>query len=47
VHPHKPKLVVVVVVESLVSEQRMREMFKAIDAVLRKFPEVGEYNQTI
>jgi phosphomannomutase/phosphoglucomutase len=42
---NKPELVVVV--ESPVSEQRMREMFKAIDAVLRKFPEVGEYNQTI
>jgi phosphomannomutase/phosphoglucomutase len=25
----------------------MREMFKAIDAVLRTHPEVGEYNQTI
>jgi phosphomannomutase/phosphoglucomutase len=42
---NKPELVVVV--ESPVSEQRMRDMFKAIDAVLRKFPEVGEYNQTI
>jgi phosphomannomutase / phosphoglucomutase len=42
---NKPELVVVV--ESPVSEQRMRDMFKAVDAVLRKFPEVGEYNQTI
>src|SRR3954464_10324806 len=42
---NKPELVVVV--ESPVSEQRMRDMFKAIDVVLKKFPEVGEYNQTI
>ena len=42
---NKPELVVVV--ESPVSEARMREMFKAIDAVLRDHPEVGEYNQTI
>src|SRR4051794_28772627 len=42
---NKPELVVVV--ESPASEQRMRDMFKAIDAVLKKFPEVGEYNQTI
>ena len=42
---NKPELVVVV--ESPVSEQRMRDMFKAIDAVLRTHPEVGEYNQTI
>jgi phosphomannomutase/phosphoglucomutase len=42
---NKPELVVVV--ESPVSEQRMRDMFKAVDAVIRKFPEVGEYNQTI
>ncbi len=42
---NKPELVVVV--ESPVSEQRMRDMFKSLDAVLRKFPEVGEYNQTI
>jgi phosphomannomutase/phosphoglucomutase len=42
---NKPELVVVV--ESPVSEARMRDMFKAIDAVLRKYPEVGEYNQTI
>jgi phosphomannomutase/phosphoglucomutase len=42
---NKPELVVVV--ESPVSEARMREMFGAIDAVLRKHPEVGEYNQKI
>jgi phosphomannomutase/phosphoglucomutase len=42
---NKPELVVVV--ESPVSEARMRDMFKAIDAVLRTHPEVGEYNQTI
>jgi phosphomannomutase / phosphoglucomutase len=42
---NKPELVVVV--ESPVSEQNMRDMFKAIDAVLRTHPEVGEYNQTI
>ena len=42
---NKPELVVVV--ESPVSEQRMRDMFKAVDAVLRTYPEVGAYNQTI
>jgi phosphomannomutase/phosphoglucomutase len=42
---NKPELVVVV--ESPVSEARMREMFKAIDAVLRTHKEVGEYNQKI
>jgi phosphomannomutase/phosphoglucomutase len=42
---NKPELVVVV--ESPVSEARMRDMFKAVDAVLRTHPEVGEYNQTI
>jgi phosphomannomutase/phosphoglucomutase len=42
---NKPELVVVV--ESPVSEARMREMFKAVDAILRTHPEVGEYNQTI
>jgi phosphomannomutase / phosphoglucomutase len=42
---NKPELVVVV--ESPVSEERMRDMFKAVDSVLRKHPEVGEYNQTI
>ncbi|MFG1301199.1 phosphomannomutase/phosphoglucomutase [Xanthobacter sp. V3C-3] len=42
---NKPELVVVV--ESPVSEARMREMFKEVDSVLRTHPEVGEYNQTI
>ncbi len=42
---NKPELVVVV--ESPVSERRMREMFAALDAVLRTHQEVGEYNQTI
>jgi phosphomannomutase/phosphoglucomutase len=42
---NKPELVVVV--ESPASEARMREMFKAVDDVLRTHPEVGEYNQTI
>jgi phosphomannomutase/phosphoglucomutase len=42
---NKPELVVVV--ESPVSEARMRDMFKVMDAVLREHPEVGEYNQTI
>ncbi len=42
---NKPELVVVV--ESPVSETRMREMFRAIDAVLRTHREVGAYNQTI
>ncbi|MGD0641228.1 MAG: phosphomannomutase/phosphoglucomutase, partial [Roseiarcus sp.] len=42
---NKPELVVVV--ESPVSEARMREMFHAVDAVLRENPEVGAYNQTI
>ena len=42
---NKPELVVVV--ESPVSEQRMRDMFKAVDGVLRTYPEVGAYNQTI
>ena len=42
---NKPELVVVC--ESPVSEVRMREMFKAIDALIRKSPEVGAYNQTI
>jgi phosphomannomutase/phosphoglucomutase len=30
-----------------VSEQRMHDMFKALDSVLRTHPEVGAYNQTI
>jgi phosphomannomutase/phosphoglucomutase len=42
---NKPELVVVV--ESPVSEQRMRAMFEAVDAILRRNPEVGAYNQTI
>jgi len=42
---NKPELVVVV--ESPVAEQRMRDMFKAVDAVMRENPEVGAYNQTI
>jgi phosphomannomutase/phosphoglucomutase len=42
---NKPELVVVV--ESPVSETRMREMFAAVDGVLRENPEVGKYNQTI
>lgn len=42
---NKPELVVVV--ESPTSEEKMREMFKAVDKVLRENPEVGAYNQTI
>src|SRR6201991_5111430 len=42
---NKPELVVVV--ESPVAEQRMRDMFEAMDSVLRTHPEVGEYNQKI
>jgi phosphomannomutase / phosphoglucomutase len=42
---NKPELVVVV--ESPVSEARMRAMFEAVDRVLRENPEVGAYNQTI
>ncbi len=42
---NKPELVVVV--ESPVSEARMREMFAAVDAVLRENAGVGAYNQTI
>jgi phosphomannomutase/phosphoglucomutase len=42
---NKPELVVVV--ESPVSEARMRAMFETIDGVLRQHPEVGAYNQTI
>jgi phosphomannomutase/phosphoglucomutase len=42
---NKPELVVVV--ESPVSEARMREMFEALDGALREHPEVGEYNQKI
>jgi len=42
---NKPELVVVV--ESPVSEQRMRDLFEAMDSVLRTHPEVGAYNQKI
>jgi phosphomannomutase / phosphoglucomutase len=42
---NKPELVVVV--ESPVSEARMRAMFAAVDGVLRENAEVGAYNQTI
>jgi phosphomannomutase/phosphoglucomutase len=42
---NKPELVVVV--ESPVSEARLREMFAAVDGVLRENPEVGAYNQTL
>ena len=42
---NKPELVVVV--ESPVSEARMHDMFKGLDAILRENPEVGAYNQTI
>jgi phosphomannomutase/phosphoglucomutase len=42
---NKPELVVVV--ESPVSDARMHDMFREIDAVLRTHPEVGAYNQTI
>jgi phosphomannomutase / phosphoglucomutase len=42
---NKPELVVVI--ESPVSEARMREMFTVVDSILRENPEVGAYNQTI
>ena len=42
---NKPELVVVV--ESPVSDARLREIFKAVDGVLRTHPSVGAYNQTI
>jgi len=42
---NKPELVVVV--ESPVSEDRMRQMFHAVDGVLRENAEVGAYNQSI
>lgn len=41
---NKPELVVVV--ESPVSSERRREMFEGVDAVLRRNPSVGAYNQT-
>ena len=42
---NKPELVVVV--ESPTSEARLHAMFHAVDAILRKNPEVGAYNQTL
>ena len=42
---NKPELVVVV--ESPVSEERMRAIFADIDATLSTHPEVGKYNQKI
>src|SRR6202140_3015764 len=42
---NKPELVVVV--ESPASEQRMHDLFEAMDSVLRTHPEVSEYNQKI
>jgi len=42
---NKPSLVVVV--ESPVSEEKMRAMFQDVDARLSKHPEVGEYDQKI
>ena len=42
---NKPELVVVV--ESPASEARLHAMFHAVDAVLRKNPDVGAYNQTL
>lgn len=42
---NKPGLVVVV--ESPVSEQRMRDMFAVIDGLLASYEEVGEYDQKL
>jgi phosphomannomutase/phosphoglucomutase len=42
---NKPSLVVVC--ESPVSDERMRSMFREIDARLKKYPEVGEYDQKV
>ncbi len=42
---NKPELVVVV--ESPVSEQRMRDMFKAVDGCCAPIRTSGAYNQTI
>jgi phosphomannomutase/phosphoglucomutase len=47
VRPSSNKPELLVVVESPVSETRMREMFAALEAVIREHPEVGAYNQTI
>ncbi|MDI6026569.1 phosphomannomutase/phosphoglucomutase [Corticibacterium sp. UT-5YL-CI-8] len=41
---NKPELVVVV--ESPVSSERRREMFEAVDTVIRRHPGIGPYNQT-
>ena len=37
----------VVVVESPISEARLRSMFAAVDAILREHPQVGPYNQSL
>jgi len=42
---NKPELVVVI--ESPTSEDNMRAMFKELDTVLSKYPEIGDYNQKI
>jgi phosphomannomutase/phosphoglucomutase len=42
---NKPE--VVVVVESPVSDARMRQMFATVDGILRREPGVGRYNQTV
>ena len=42
---NKPELVVVI--ESPASEERLHEMFAAVDGVLRQSAGVGDYNQTI
>lgn len=42
---NKPSLVVVV--ESPVSEKMMTDIFEAVDAVLRQYPDVGEYDQKL
>ncbi|MCB1592044.1 MAG: phosphomannomutase/phosphoglucomutase [Alphaproteobacteria bacterium] len=42
---NKPTLVVVV--ESPVSEKLMHAMFEEVDATLRRYPEVGEYDQKL
>jgi phosphomannomutase/phosphoglucomutase len=42
---NKPELVVVV--ESPVSEARMQDMFRALDDLIRRSPDVGAYNQSL
>jgi phosphomannomutase / phosphoglucomutase len=42
---NKPELIVVI--ESPVSEARLRDMFAAVDRIVRNEGEVGSYNQTI